>query len=218
MLCACGCGEELPPLTWRDKYLPKPRRFKYGHNIRKAWHIGMAAPNPSGLCQCGCGGQTKIARMNIKKLGWIKGEHIRFIEGHRGRNVVVKEYRQLMRAGKVVREHVIIAETALGKPLPAGAVVHHVDGNPHNNTRSNLVICQNQAYHLMLHRRARIVRAGGNPYADGVCSRCRQVKPRSDFYLRKDGRLDAYCGACMRIVNAATQQRIRERIAVTGNI
>lgn len=52
-------------------------------------------------------------------------------------------------------EHVVIAEKALGKPLPKGAVVHHVDGDPAANRKPwNLVVCPNQDYHLLLHRRA----------------------------------------------------------------
>jgi len=51
--------------------------------------------------------------------------------------------------------HVLIAEKALGKKLPPGAVVHHADGNPSNNKNSNLVICPSQAYHMLIHARTR---------------------------------------------------------------
>lgn len=60
-------------------------------------------------------------------------------------------------------EHVTVAERVLGKPLPPGAIVHHVDGNPANNAPSNLVICPDQAYHLLLHVRQRAIEACGNP-------------------------------------------------------
>lgn len=35
--------------------------------------------------------------------------------------------------------HIQIAERAIGRKLPHGAVVHHVDLNPANNNNSNLV-------------------------------------------------------------------------------
>jgi hypothetical protein len=80
-----------------------------------------------------------------------------------------------------VLEHVLIAERALGKPLPAGADVHHVDENKGNNANANLVICQDRAYHRLLHVRARIVRAGGNPNTECICTKCQRVLPRSSF-------------------------------------
>jgi len=56
---------------------------------------------------------------------------------------------------KYKMEHVLMAEKALGKPLPKGVVVHHVDGDPAANRKPwNLVVCPNQDYHLLLHRRA----------------------------------------------------------------
>ena len=48
-----------------------------------------------------------------------------------------------------------IAEKALGKPLPKGAEVHHVDGNSENDKPTNLVICPSHAYHMLLHARMR---------------------------------------------------------------
>src|SRR5258708_6599812 len=63
-------------------------------------------------------------------------------------------------------EHELIAEQVLGHPLPKKAEIHHVDNNGLNNEHSNLVICQDHAYHMLLHARTRIVKAGGNPNTD----------------------------------------------------
>lgn len=41
----------------------------------------LRAPNPSGLCQCGCGARTKVATSNVEK-GVSKGQHRRFVAGH----------------------------------------------------------------------------------------------------------------------------------------
>lgn len=42
-------------------------------------------PNPSGLCQCGCGGTAPIARQSLSKTGDVRGEPLRFIKGHQTR-------------------------------------------------------------------------------------------------------------------------------------
>lgn len=56
--------------------------------------------------------------------------------------------------GKRVYEHIHLAEKALGRPLPKGAIVHHMNEKPwDNHTPLNLVVCPNQEYHLLLHRR-----------------------------------------------------------------
>jgi len=96
-----------------------------------------------------------------------------------------------------IRVHDKIAEKALGKILPLQAVVHHVNRNRKDRTHSNLVICQDQAYHLLLHARKRIYDAGGNPNIDKVCAKCGQVKPKKDFHIsqRGDGRR-CYCKLC----------------------
>jgi hypothetical protein len=63
-------------------------------------------------------------------------------------------YKLITVNGRRVYEHIAVAEKALGKPLPNGAVVHHMNEDPLDNfTPFNLVICPNQAYHLLLHRR-----------------------------------------------------------------
>src|SRR3990167_645074 len=60
-------------------------------------------------------------------------------------------------------EHVIIVERAIGRALPKGAQIHHVDGNGRNNECSNLVVCPNRAYHSLLHMRTAALNACGNP-------------------------------------------------------
>ena len=59
-------------------------------------------------------------------------------------------------------EHVNVAEMALGKELPAGACVHHVNEVQSDNRPENLVICQDGAYHRLLHSRMRALAACGN--------------------------------------------------------
>lgn len=66
------------------------------------------------------------------------------------------------RRQKDIRRCVLMAEMALGKPLPKGALVHHVDENKRNDVPGNLVICQNRGYHQYLHQRTRSYRACGN--------------------------------------------------------
>lgn len=62
-------------------------------------------------------------------------------------------YRVLGIKNERVYEHILIAEKALGKPLPPKAVVHHISGIPDDNYGwMKLVICPDQAYHLLVHR------------------------------------------------------------------
>ena len=97
-----------------------------------------------------------------------------------------------------VYEHVLIAQTALGgRSLPNGAEVHHVDGNQRNNTRRNLVICQSKAYHKLLHVRARVLAAGGDPNTSKICGKCGRVKPLSDFSLQRASRSTGRQNRCV---------------------
>ena len=58
-----------------------------------------------------------------------------------------KTYRKLL--GK--HEHRQIVETLLGRPLKAGEVVHHLDGNKRNNDPENLVVLPSQSEHCKAH-------------------------------------------------------------------
>lgn len=41
---------------------------------------------PYGFCQCGCGQRTNIAHATYPPYGWVKGEPLRYVRGHSGRN------------------------------------------------------------------------------------------------------------------------------------
>ena len=93
------------------------------------------------------------------------------------------------------RAHIVRAEQALGKPLPKGAVVHHADGS--RSPHAPLVICQDSAYHQLLHLRMKVVAVGGDPNTEKFCNRCRKAKPFSQFYARQStGQRMPNCRAC----------------------
>lgn len=84
--------------------------------------------------------------------------------------------------GSYVFEHILVAEKAIGKYLPLTAVVHHRNEVKSDNRNQNLVICENNAYHQGIHRRMRIVAAGGNPDTDRICGTCKRVKSKTEFH------------------------------------
>jgi hypothetical protein len=129
---------------------------------------------PAKPCDCGCG-----------RL--VRGS---YAPGHRP----VVGYRSV--GGRAVKRlHVLRAERALGRRLPAGAIVHHADGSKRDD--APLVICQDQKYHALLHMRMRAKLAGGNPDTDGVCSTCGRAVPftgLSSWPRARSGR----CAGCQR--------------------
>lgn len=54
--------------------------------------------------------------------------------------------------GSRVRDHRVVAEQMLGRPLRKGEVVHHIDRNPKNNDPSNLMVLTSSE-HFKLHHR-----------------------------------------------------------------
>ena len=86
--------------------------------------------------------------------------------------------------GKYVFEHVLVAEKALGRKLPAGAVVHHVNEIRTDNRPENLVICPSRAYHGFLHARMRGLAAIGSVHGRS-CRFCKQHSLPED--LRSNG-------------------------------
>lgn len=105
---------------------------------------------------------------------WHGGEYID-INGYK--RILLPDYPKADSKGYIM-EHIVKAEMALGKPLPKKSIVHHHDPE-------QLVICENQAYHRLLHARARIVKAGGNPSVHKICNSCGKLKPKTEFNSHK---------------------------------
>jgi len=62
-------------------------------------------------------------------------------------------YVMVKQNGRLTYEHIVLAEKALGKPLPPGTIVHHTKARDDNHGYCRLVICPDQAYHILLHKR-----------------------------------------------------------------
>ena len=94
--------------------------------------------------------------------------------------------------------HRYVARRILRKPLPKGAVVHHIDEDRLNFSNDNLVVLQDNSEHTGLHARLRVQKAGGNWRTQKICSRCKQLLDRSSFNKNKtsyDG-LQYECKEC----------------------
>lgn len=179
------------------------------------------------LCECGCGKPAPLAKETRPSRGLVKGQPTRFVLGHSGvlgdkvkgvdhpwwKGGVVRRtnaYVKILRPdhpwadGKgYVSEHVLVAEKALGHTLPFQSRVHHVNEIKHDNTGNNLVICQDSAYHFLLHRRAKAYRACGDPNA----FKCKHCK-RWDRYTGGDRYAHKECKA---IADAARHKRNAEK-------
>lgn len=64
--------------------------------------------------------------------------------------------------GGYLPEHIAVVERAMGKPLVPPAQVHHVNRDRTDNRPPNLVACQDDAYHRILHMRQAAFDATGH--------------------------------------------------------
>lgn len=183
------------------------------------------------LCQCGCGKQAPVAARTHTRFGHIKGQPLRFINGHGGGRALPGESNHRWRGGRTkmpqgyirrligqhpradvngyVLEHVLIAEHALGRHLPDKVEVHHVNEHKSENRNSNLVICEDRTYHRLLHQRLRAYKATGSVH--GLkCRFCKQwgLVDNSDFSIPRK-KSDAFHRSCQNEFNAVRRQLCR---------
>lgn len=87
--------------------------------------------------------------------------------GTRGGGYILEHRPEHPRAsnGPYVLQHLLVAERALGRPIMPPHEVHHVNGQGTDNRPENLVICEDAAYHKLLHRRQAAWKATGNANA-----------------------------------------------------
>jgi len=152
-----------------------------------------------GHCQCGCGQKTKPASCTLYSRGWIRGKPLKYVHGHNckgsdhyrwqdGTHITTHGYTKVLlpeHPNSDSHGHVLVsvlkAEKALGKYLPRSAKMHHLDGNTLNDENSNLVLCQDQAYHMLLEKRTRAYRVCG--HANWLlCWFCQQYDSPDNMY------------------------------------
>lgn len=61
------------------------------------------------------------------------------------------------------QESRVVVEKILGRILNSKVIIHHIDKDGWNNSNNNLVVCPDQAYHKLLHKREDALIACGNP-------------------------------------------------------
>ena len=154
---------------------------------------------PLGDCACGCGGKPTVPTKNNKINKRIKGQPLRYIHGHNSGpgelNPSWKGGRHNLKTGYVlvqnakhprankdgyVLEHILIAEKALGKFLPEKTVVHH-----HSPTQ--LVVCQDTAYHNFIHQRKRAYESCGHAHWR-KCKYCKQYDYPENLIIFKSAK------------------------------
>lgn len=123
------------------RYCSRPcfARGRFGHPV--------TPPNPSGLCQCGCGEKVSIAGRTDRKTGTLIGHPVRFVTGHQHRKSGIqwieedrgysspcwiwqlarkgRGYASMYVNGKYLSAHRVFYERSNGE-ITAGFQLHHL--------------------------------------------------------------------------------------------
>ena len=144
--CACRCGGVRPRFDSKGR----ERFYLNGHFNRKQ---RKRVP-----CACGCG--TKIDA--VDEFGHDK----RFVHGHNGRGALHYDYKggkyindqgyvMVLRpdhpraaSNGYVREHILVMEAFLGRPLKLPEVIHHINHNRQDNRIENLQLFESTSIHM----------------------------------------------------------------------
>lgn len=142
------------------------------------------------LCECGsdCIVSSNSLRSGTKSCGCMRNKSgpdsprwnggIGFVLGGYVRINIGRNKRAL--------EHREVIKRVIGKEIPRGAIPHHVDYNKSNNKNNNLVLCNDRAYHNLIHRRTDALRLCG--HADWLkCCYCKEYDSEENLYVQNKG-------------------------------
>ena len=127
----------------------------------------LEAVNP---CCCGCG--------TLVRKKWVWGHNVKvnptpqnlgkYIKGMKGKNspnwkgghylndgysyLYYPNHPNSTKSGYIL-EHRLVMEVYIGRFLEKQEVVHHIDHNKLNNDTNNLILCENQKEHNLLHKK-----------------------------------------------------------------
>jgi hypothetical protein len=170
--CQCGCGcktniarQSDPKKGWSKG---QPHKFLKGHRGKFFGLSGKDNPHY---------GKTREEASN-----WKGGK----FKHQSGYVYVLQPSHPQANHNGYVHEAILIIEVAMGKLTRHGFVPHHVNGIKNDNRPINLVACENNAYHTLLHRRLRAYLSCGNA-SWRRCNFCQEYgdpdDPLTDMYV-----------------------------------
>jgi hypothetical protein len=161
-------------------------------------HLAGDTPvNPSGLCMCGCGAKTALARVNGPI--YLKGDPVRYIEGHnayaqgprwqeedRGyvsecwiwqRGTDKHGYGRTTRDKRTVLAHRAVYEECRG-PIPTGLELDHL---------CRVTSCVNPSHLEAVTHRINMLRGGGPVPENAAKTHCHRGHPFDAQNTRYEG-------------------------------
>jgi hypothetical protein len=180
----------------------KFHRLTVVSRAERKWDISQRFWN----CVCDCGKEVVTTTSHLTS-GHTKScgcNRVKSLVNERGEYSVGSGY--IRKQGSKKHLHTLIAEQAIGRELKGEERVHHIDYNRSNNAHTNLVICPNQKYHLLLHARQLILENGGHPDTHAWCGYHQKVHLKKEFSTNS-GHHNGLHGVCRHATNTYRKEK-----------